>query len=154
MTHTLWGAIVGFLAAISPTVVSSVFALVRERWDHSDQMAMLTLQAKLAAEYGGTRIEEAFGYGEGQVQREDQQEARQDHRRTLQGTHPVIFNLIALVRPVVTFTFFLLYAELAIAVQFSWLTPDEFLVLWEAPMEALFATVIAFWFGTRAVAKR
>ena len=154
MTHTTWGAIVGFLAAILPAIVIYLFSMWREWWDHRTQMAMLTLQAKLASEYGGTRIEEAFGYGAGEVQREDQQEARREYRKTLQGTHPLIYNLIALVRPGVTLAFFVLYAELALAVQFGFLTTDDFLVLWEAPMEALFATVIAFWFGTRAVAKR
>lgn len=151
MTHTLFGAIIGFLSATS----LRLFEYWRDQREHKQECEMLELQARLAHEYKDTRIEEAFGYGDADnmaaaVERGVTQ-ALGDQRRLVSQSAPWVRNMAALVRPGSTLAFFLLYGELVVAMQFGWIDVTVFDAVWHEPMEALFSTVIAFWFGTRRV---
>ncbi len=150
MTHTLAGAIIGFAASVLPRA----FDLLTEFIDHRRELRMLRLQAELAAEYPGTRIEEAFGYGGEAEAVKAMQNAMTDQRRLLKGASRWVTDLAAAVRPGVTFLFFALYLEMVVSVQIGLLPVESFTVLWAAPMESLLSAVIGFWFGSRSVGRR
>jgi len=62
------------------------------------------------------------------------------------------------VRPIFTYAFFILFATVKTAALFKLLDQgvgitDGLIAVWDAETRALFAAVMSFWFGQRAVAK-
>lgn len=75
------------------------------------------------------------------------------------GASQWVTNLRALVRPVITYGFFLLlvfvdvfgfYYAIHTGVPFS----EALEMLWDADTQQIFASIIAFWFGSQAFAKK
>ncbi len=66
--------------------------------------------------------------------------------------------LRASVRPIITYAFFILFATVKTAALFKLLDQgvgitDGLIAVWDAETQALFAAVMSFWFGQRALAK-
>lgn len=66
--------------------------------------------------------------------------------------------LRASVRPVITYAFFILFATVKLAVLAKLLSnniavSDALIAIWDGETQALFAAVMSFWFGQRALAK-
>ncbi|EJF85548.1 hypothetical protein [Bartonella rattimassiliensis] len=66
--------------------------------------------------------------------------------------------LRASVRPLITYAFFILFATVKTAALFKLLDQDVgitdgLIAVWDAETQALFAAVMSFWFGQRALAK-
>jgi hypothetical protein len=67
-------------------------------------------------------------------------------------------TLRASVRPVITYAFFLLFAAVKLAVLFKLLSTgveiaDGIIHIWDPETQSLFAAVVSFWFGQRALAR-
>lgn len=66
--------------------------------------------------------------------------------------------LRASVRPIITYAFFILFATVKTAALFKLLdqgvdVTSGLIAVWDAETQALFAAVMSFWFGQRALAK-
>ncbi|MBT4879676.1 MAG: hypothetical protein HON43_01715 [Alphaproteobacteria bacterium] len=90
----------------------------------------------------------------------DIQEAQSLHSHARPTGVPFIDGLAGSVRPIITYAFFLLYAAIKVAQlltiqhladQLTW--TQALLQIWHMEDQALFATVMSFWFGQRALAK-
>ena len=154
MTPTLIGAIIGFIAS----GFARLFDMLNEFLDYRYQCGMLRLQSKLSRGGSSGKMEEAFvSRSRDPVARATEEaiaDAQRDQRTLLKIASRGITDFTAAVRPGVTFTFLIIYFELVIAVQAGWLSIAEFTALWERPMEAMFAAVISFWFGSRALGRK
>lgn len=131
---TLLGAFIGFLGALVPEVM--------KMWlDHKDkahELAILDRQMATQERGHGQRME-AIG------QWADVAEQQALHRHFL--TQIVwVDALNGTVRPVLAYAFFLLYAY----VKFQQATVTPWL-LWEEDDRAIFAGIISFYFGQRAM---
>lgn len=67
-------------------------------------------------------------------------------------------SLRASVRPVITYVFFFLFVAVKIAAAYTMLqngdsVPEMLSSVWDSETMALFATIIAFWFGSRVLEK-
>ena len=65
-----------------------------------------------------------------------------------------VVNLSASVRPIITYAFFVELVVLTIAVFANWITEDEYKMVWNNEMQAVWAAVVSFWFGARELRKR
>lgn len=63
-------------------------------------------------------------------------------------------NLSASVRPVITYAFFIEFGALTLAVNMGWIDQALYQMIWDEPMQAIFAAVVSFWFGQRTFGKK
>lgn len=81
-----------------------------------------------------------------------------DHDKSLDGGK-FINALRASIRPVITYSFFIVFLSVKIAAAYVMLTsgqsvPGMLAAVWDAETMALFSTIIAFWFGSRVMEKQ
>jgi hypothetical protein len=81
-----------------------------------------------------------------------------DHDKSLDGGK-FINALRASIRPVITYTFFLLFVGVKVAAAYVMLStgqsvPEMLKAVWDVETMSLFSTIVAFWFGSRVMEKR
>lgn len=145
---TLLGALIGLFSSALPDILG----LFRQRQDNAQELAILKLQM--------VRDEKQFHYRMEEIQADaDIREVEALHREFAQRKETWLWveALIQSVRPIITYSFFALYGavkwsqiQLALAA-----TSDELWrvlpVVWHEQDQAIFATIISFWFGQRAM---
>ncbi len=150
MLVTLAGAAIGLISSALPEILG----LFRQGSDNRQELAVLELQIRREELQHGFQMQEI----EAQA---DIREIEALHREFAgrKATYRWVEALISSVRPVMTYAFFALYAgvkytQLQLALRA--LSGDMFLALptvWQDPDQAIFATIIGFWFGSRNLQK-
>ena len=142
---TLVGAIIGLLSSAFPDLLG----FFKKRQDHKYMLALAELKMKAAAAGHEFRMEEIATEG-------DIREIEALHKEFAQRreTYRWIEGFISLVRPLVTYAFFSLYAgvkasQLILALRATGEIVLALPAVWHEADQALFATIIAFWFGAR-----
>lgn len=149
----LIGAVLGFLAAMVPEVI----IMLKERFQHQRQLEEKDQQL-IAAREG---FEHALSSQNDIIAAQ----SKQIERLTLLAQEassnigvkdmPLLAFLRASVRPMITYSFFGLFAfikmyAMYVAFRVQGASVEDMLpVLWDANTESLFAAVITFWFGSR-----
>lgn len=146
---TLLGSLLGFISSAFP----DLFKLWQDRQDRKHELAILDRQMEQMRLGHSQRLEEISV--EADIA-ESQALYKHDNRFT--GVKWVD-GLRASVRPVITYAFFLLFTAVKLSALYV-LMADQgpaFVValpqIWDPETQALFAAVMSFWFGQRALAK-
>lgn len=144
---TLLGSLLGFLSSGLPELVKFFTA----RADRAHELAVMDRQMEMRKLTGAQRLEEI------QVQA-DGVEAEALYRSAGPTGAGWVDALAGTVRPVITYAFFALFAAVkgsAIVVLASGgaTLHQALLQVWDSETQALFAAVMSFWFGARALAK-
>ena len=146
---TLLGSLLGFISSLFPDVLK----LWRDKGDKAHELAILDRQMQLQQVLHSQRLEEIRV--QGQVV---ESTALYKHAR-FTGVKWVD-ALSGTVRPIITYAFFLLYMAVKMAQIYLLLTDnydlqlaEVLLGIWHAEDQALFAAVMSFWFGQRALEK-
>lgn len=134
---TLLGALLGFISSAFPDLLK----IWRDAADRKHELAILQMQMEQQRQGHTNRLEEI------NVQA-DIAESRALYKTYNTGIKWVD-ALNGTVRPVIAYSFFILYAVIK-AMQFS---ADLPWLLWTAEDQAIFAGIISFYFGQRAMSK-
>ncbi len=134
---TLLGSLVGFISAAFPDLLK----LFRDHQDRKHELTILRLQIEQQAQGHQQRLEEIHVEA-------DIAESKALYKTFYSGIKWVD-ALNGTVRPVIAYSFFILYAVIK-AMQFS---ADLPWLLWTAEDQAIFAGIISFYFGQRAMSK-
>lgn len=142
---TLFAAATGFLSSVFPDML----ALFRDHQDRKHELTILQMQMKQQRQGHNQKLEEI------NVQA-DIAESRALYKTYYSGVQWVD-ALNGTVRPVLAYAFFLLYLIIK-CMQFSLVDfanplPWQFNALWDVEDQAIFAGIIAFYFGQRAMSK-
>lgn len=134
---TLLGSLLGFISAAFPDFLK----LFRDAQDRKHELKILEMQMAQQAQGHANRLEEIHV------------EADIAESRALYKTYNTgirwVDALNGTVRPVIAYSFFILYAVVKI-MQFS---ADLPWLLWTEEDQAIFAGIISFYFGQRAMSK-
>lgn len=143
---TLLGSLLGFISAMFPDLLK----LFRDSQDRKHELAILEMQMEQQRQGHTNRLEEI------QVNADIA-----ESRALYQTYHTGIRWVDALngtVRPVIAYSFFALYALMKLLSYAA--LPEQgtsleviYQTLWTADDEAIFAGIISFYFGQRAMAK-
>lgn len=166
---TLLTTLISFLAGGLPRLID----FFQDRSDKSHELALAQLQTQreLELKKAGFEIEERIAHIEtdqlqisANVQQNQillrEREALYAHDTAIgQGASTWVINLRASVRPAITYGMFILFAFVEIfGFYYAIQTGAEFNValdlLWDADTQTIWASIIAFWFGTQAFAKK
>lgn len=142
---TLLGALVGFLGSAFPDILK----LFRDHQDRKHELTILQMQLQQQAQGHAQRLEEIHTQA-------DIAESRALYKTFYSGIKWVD-ALNGSVRPVLAYAFFLLYFIIK-CMQFSMVDladplPWQLEMLWSVEDQAIFAGIISFYFGQRAMAK-
>jgi hypothetical protein len=145
---TLLGSLLGFLSSAFPDLLG----LWKDRADRNHELAIMDRQMELQKLNHTQRLDEI------NVQADiAESKALYTHASQPSG-NKWIEGLRASVRPVLTYAFFSLFATVKVAALVQLLNQgftitDSLILIWDAETQALFAAVMSFWFGQRALAK-
>ena len=144
---TLLGSLLGLLGSFVPEILKHL----RDQSDKGHELELLDRQLRLrrrkqqdSLEY----LEALHGLAE--------TDALYHHARPVHI--PWVDSLSGAVRPLITYTFFLLYVGVKVSeglLLYGGVAPEVLLLhLWHPEDQALFAAVMSFWFGQRSLIKR
>ena len=145
---TLLGSLLGFLSSAFPDLLK----LWKDRAERKQELEILDRQIELQHQGNTQRLNEI------QVQANiAKSNALYTHASKSSGVKWVE-ALRASVRPIITYAFFILFAMVKTAALLKVLDEgieitDALITVWDGETQALFATVMSFWFGQRASAK-
>jgi len=147
---SLLGALLGFMSSAFPEILK----LWRTSKDQSHELAILDRQIEMAKTKHNYRLEEIQTL-------ETISERASLYKHASVPNLPWVEGLSGTVRPIITYAFFALYALLKISQwhviassgpEIKW--TEAFIEIWQAEDQVLFATVMSFWFGQRALIKK
>ena len=145
---SLLGSLLGFGTSFLPKVMD----YFQDRSDKKDELMVMEVQIKQQKELAIQKLEMV------NVEADIREvEALQKSMQTPTGVKWVD-GLRGSVRPVITYCFFLLFCFVEVSAYLALTASgvsglDALNAVWDEDTKALFAAVIAFWFGGRAVAR-
>lgn len=141
---TLFSTLIGLISAAFPDMLK----MWRDHQDRQHELVLLRMQMEQQAAGHANRLEEVG------IQADIAES--QAIYRTFKSGIDWVDALNGTVRPVIAYAFFLLYAGVKLW-QFSLLSADplpwQYNMLWGEEDRAIFAGIIAFYFGQRAMSK-
>jgi len=146
---TLLGSLLGFISSAFPDLLR----LWQDYQDRKHELAILDRQMEQMRLGHTQRLEEI-------AVEADIAESKALYRHDSQPSGVKwVDGLRASVRPVITYAFFLLFSVVKTAALYVLITDQGLTVvqalpqIWDPETQALFAAVMSFWFGQRALAK-
>lgn len=143
------GSLIGFAGSAIPAITDA-FA---KKEDNKQRLEEMRIQAQLRKE----------GYSF-EADMHEKQAADKEHERLIQ--HDIQMNqsggiigaLQKSVRPVITYAFFALFCTIEITLLMNAIEKgtdfsEAIQLLWDEDTKAIFAAIISFWFGSRAIEK-
>ena len=153
---TLLGSLMGFAGSAIPSVID----LFKEKSEKDKQIELARLQ--MEAKEKGVDLDIKMMFAQADI--DDRKSAREEQQRLLEHDAKLgmqggfINSLRAFVRPFITYIFFVTF--IGVKVVLVWHTvgsggdlEQAINVAWDDETEALFAAVMSFWFGSRAMPK-
>lgn len=145
---TLLGSALGFLSSLFPDLLK----LFREHQDRKHELAIMDRQMEMQRAGHQQRLEEI----------NVQADIAESHAlyRSLRPTGVRWVDALAgSVRPIITYAFFALFAAVKASALYLLIAVEGVLLaqalpqIWDPETQALFAAVMSFWFGNRALQK-
>ena len=144
---TILGSLIGFAGSALP----KVFDMVDDWQDRKHELAMMDRQIE-ASKLSQTQKIEALNI-EADI---SESKALYQHDRSMKSTG-FMAGLRASVRPVITYLFFTLFAVIKGTALYGLIYTDGIVwelaiqTLWDEETQGIFAAIISFWFGSRAL---
>ncbi len=136
------GSLLGFGASFLPKILN----YFEDRRDLRHEIALFKLQMQLQERIGELRIREINI----DADIRESEALHKSHTSITRKASQWVVNMSSTVRPVITYCFFLEIAVLTGLVSFDYMTQEEFRLIWNDELQAVWAAVISFWFGQRS----
>jgi len=149
MLSGLIGSILGFSTAVVPAITDHF----KSKRNQEFELKKMEKMAELTAAGYDHEIKKFQEMG-----LHEEQKALLAHDTTISSGTGFIAGLQKSVRPVITYSFFVLFATIEITLLIDALKSgvdfsDAITILWDDDTKAIFAAIISFWFGSRAIEK-
>ena len=144
---TLIGSLLGFTTSFAPEVLN----FFKANQEHKHAMQKAQLEIDLMSKRSELKLQV--------LDREaDIKEAEGVYQHDSIDSGGFINALRGSVRPVITYCFFALFVAIKVTALFALMNSGTELgqalsVIWDEPTAGLFAAIMSFWFGNRAVSK-
>jgi len=145
---SILGSLLGFASSAIPQVANHL----KEGNRNKHELEMMRLQIESADKAGKFTLDK---YAK---EANDNEHARLLEHSMKMETSGFVGGLRASVRPVITYFFFLMFVAVKGSALYAMLVtgediPTAISLVWDEDTGALFAAVISFWFGSRAISK-
>ena len=139
-------SLIGSLLGFGTSFLPSVLGYFKEKRDQAHELKMIAAQTEANTKLEMVRIE-------GVRVDADIREVEVIHKeqaKMLSHASQLWVNFNSSVRPVLTYLIFIEWSLLTVAVFMGWITIEQFQQIWDEPVQALWATIASFWFGSRS----
>ena len=143
---SLLGSLLGFGTSFLPKVLE----FFQDKRDKAHELAMIAAQTDAQVRLEGVRLE-AMNV-EADI-RETEALLRHDTALNKRASQWVV-NLAASVRPILSYLFFVEFFALTLCVNMGWIDLEQYASIWNNEVQAIFAAVVCFWFGSRTYNKQ
>lgn len=154
---TILSMLIGFISSLAPDFLK----LFQDKRDKEHELAMLQLQMSSVDRQSAYKMDE-IGV---QAYSDIVQSAQRSQDTALDKASKWVINFTASVRPVVTYLFMVAFIGFKVAAFCAAINPSlpwheamsypqAMLAVWGEEETAIFAGIIAFWFGDRSLTKR
>jgi hypothetical protein len=134
-------AVIGGLAGFFSSLVPEVFNFMKDKKDKEHELKLISLQIEAAKTNQNSRLEEVRINA-------DIEESKYLYMHAAPTRIKWVDSVSALVRPLITYMFFMAYIYLKVTANKGVIAE-----IWTQEDQAIFCTVIGFWFGQRAFGK-
>ena len=141
-------SLIGSLLGVASGVVPEIVGYFRKQQDHEFELELYAAKAKYAEALTANKLKELDLKAEIQ-----ELKSLYEHDQTLKTNNSFIAALRASVRPVITYFFFFTFVGVEISIIFNLVEPALINQIWSDNTAGLFAAVLSFWFGSRAMSK-
>jgi hypothetical protein len=147
---TLLGSLLGFFGSAVP----QIFEFFQKKEKNKLDLQLMQMQAELLKQSADIDLMKF------KTRALDDEHARLiEHDIAMQKDTGIAAGLRKSVRPVITYLFFALFALVKVSTLWvAWHTDASFhqavLLVWDSETQGIFAAIISFWFGSRALEKR
>ena len=147
-------SLIGTLIGFGTSIVPEVLGYFKQRQANEQELLMMEAKAKYADKLSELKIKELDAQAE-----IEETKGLYAHDTALAAKGGWVVGLQASVRPVITYLFMLAFLSVKAGMIYSlignqgidWTTALD--VAWDAETQALFAAIMSFWFGNRAMGK-
>jgi len=142
---SLLGSLLGFATSFLPRLLE----FFQDRQDKAHELALMDHQLQIQLQLGELALKTR--HIEADIAEYDtvMRHSAELQRRSSQW----VVNLAATVRPVITYLLFLEFFILTWLFAFDWLDGHMYILIWNQEIQAIWAAVISFWFGSRTFAR-
>jgi len=150
MLSGLLGSALGLGGSVIPGIIDGF----KDKADRKFELEKIKLQAELKSKMSETE------FNMFQAQAHDKEHERLvEHDISINKGTGFIAGLQKSVRPVITYCFFGLFCAIEVSLLSEALSQgmsvsESLNILWDEDTKAIFAAIISFWFGSRAIDKR
>lgn len=147
---SLIGALIGFAGSAVP----SLFDFFNKKEETKKQIELMKMQAELIKQNAEIDLSKFY------ARAADDEHARLiAHDIAISNDTGLMAGLRKSVRPVITYLFFSLFAAvkisaLLVALENTGNFNSAITMIWDAETQGIFAAIISFWFGSRALEKK
>lgn len=147
---SLIGALIGFAGSAAP----SLFDFFNKKEETKKQIELMKMQAELIKQNAEIDLSKFY------ARAADDEHARLiSHDIAISNDTGLMAGLRKSVRPVITYLFFSLFAAvkisaLLVALENTGNFNSAITMIWDAETQGIFAAIISFWFGSRALEKK
>ena len=147
---TLLGSLIGFGTSFLPQILE----FVKSKQEHKNKIELMRLQGTLAAEGAKQQLDML----DKQADIEEVKGLYQHDAALDVEPGGFVAALRASVRPVLTYAFFAMFMATKIVIGYKVFTAGSewtqaVTLMWDGDTAGLFAAIMSFWFGNRAVSK-
>jgi hypothetical protein len=143
---SLAGSLLGFTTSFVPSLMD----YFKKKQDDKQELAMTDRMTDRAVKVQNVKLQMT----EVRSDSKEANTARESHAATVIHASQWVINLSSTVRPVITYCFFIELIILTVAVLTNNITQEEYSMIWNNEMQAVWAAVVSFWFGARELRKR
>ncbi len=139
---SFFGSLLGFGTSFLPKILN----YFEDKRDLRHELDLFKLQMELHERLGELKIREVNV----DADIREAEAIQKSHTAITRKSSQWVVNLGSTVRPVITYCFFLEIAVLTGLVSFDYMTQEEFRLIWNDELQAVWAAVVSFWFGQRS----
>lgn len=138
---SLFGSLLGFGTSFLPKVMD----YFEEKRDQAHELKMIDKQIEAQEKTAAQKLQ--MVNVEADIR--ETEALHKEHSAVTKKASQYIINLNASVRPVMTYLLFAEFMVLTVCVNAGWITADQYKMIWNNEMQAIWAAVVSFWFGSR-----
>ena len=139
---SLVGSILGFGTSFLPKVLG----YFEEKRDQAHELQMMDKQLEQQLQIGKQKMQ--MMNIDADIR--ETETLHKEHASITSKSSQWCVNLSASVRPIITYCLFIEFAILTLSVNMDWITTQQYMVIWNAEFQAVWAAVVSFWFGQRS----
>lgn len=139
-------SLIGSLLGFGTSFLPKLLGYFEEKRDQAHELAVLDKQIEAQERVAAVKLQ--MVNVEADIR--ETESLHKEHASITKKASQWVVNLSATVRPVMTYLLFFEFITLTWLLAYDGISKDLYLTIWNNEMQAIWAAVVSFWFGSRS----